>query len=327
VPILALLQRCSAVKLWLYAVAGAIVLTEIIVSGMGLLLLGEITADYLLTGLVASFLAASLISAIILYFLAEMRRLNAGLQQRVNEEVAKSRAKDHLLIVQARHAALGELISNIAHHWRQPLNALGLLIANVKDAFDHGELDDAMLTQAEQDAQRIIRGMSETIDRFRALTLSERDRRVFDAGNAVREAIAAMGADLKQQRIAVDFPPAPPAPVLGYPVEFTQAVLHILNNAREILAARRVADPRIALRLERNGNNGQLTIGDNAGGIPADILPRIFDPYFTTKERGPGVGLYLAKSILENGLGGQLSVRNGDAGAEFLLAFPLAEDA
>ena len=139
--ILRFVQKLKVWRLWLLSVALAILITEVVVSAMGLLLLGEVTADYLLTGLVASFLAASLVAALILYFVRELKRLNESLQRQVTLEVARSREKDHLLIQQSRLAAMGEMMGSIAHQWRQPLNALGLVLANIRDAYDYGDLN------------------------------------------------------------------------------------------------------------------------------------------------------------------------------------------
>jgi signal transduction histidine kinase len=165
--ILRFVQKLKVWRLWLLAVALAVLITEVVVSAMGLLLLGEITADYLLTGLVASFLAASLVSALIVHFVGELKRLSESLQRQVTLEVARSREKDHLLIQQSRLAAMGEMMGSIAHQWRQPLNALGLVLANIKDAYDHGELNRDYLNQTVDNGRRLIRDMSGTIDEFR----------------------------------------------------------------------------------------------------------------------------------------------------------------
>jgi hypothetical protein len=107
--------------------------------------------------------------------------------------------------------------------------------------------------------------------------------------------------------------------VNGYPNEFSQAILNILLNARDALAERNVAKPRIVISLEASGEGGAIVIADNAGGIPDEVIGRVFDPYFTTKEpqHGTGLGLYMAKMIIEKNMGGRLAVRNGSEGAEF----------
>lgn len=322
--ILRFVQRLKVWRLWLLSVVLAMVITEVVVSAMGLLLLGEITSDYLLTGLVASFLAASLVAALIFYFVQELKRLSESLERKVTAEVARSREKDHLLIQQSRLAAMGEMIGSIAHQWRQPLNALGLLMANLRDAFDHGELDHAYLQKAMDDSQRLIRDMSGTIDQFRNFHRPEEARTTFPLRQAVESALAILAGELSHHCIEAHIQGEEDIVVRGYPREYSRALLNILINARDALLDHRPDHPRIDIDLVAGNKEATVRIRDNGGGIPENILPKIFDPYFTTKPKGIGVGLYLAKAFLENHMEGRIEARNTGDGAEFLVTCPLA---
>lgn len=126
-----------------------------------------------------------------------MRRLNETLEQRVRGEVAKNREKDHMLIRQSRLAGMGEMIGNIAHQWRQPLNALYLLLTNIQDAQDYDELDPAYLGESVAKGQRLIDKMSGTIDDFRNFFKPDREKMPFSLDKAVRDALSVVEASFK----------------------------------------------------------------------------------------------------------------------------------
>ena len=128
---------------------------------------------------------------------AELRKFNATLWERVNEETSRSRQKDHMLIQQSRLAAIGEMIGNIAHQWRQPINALTLLLANVKDAHEHGELDTATLNKSVQNGQAIIQRMSTTIDDFRNFFRPNKEKVSFNVKETVEDVMRIMEAAFK----------------------------------------------------------------------------------------------------------------------------------
>jgi len=251
-----------------------------------------------------------------------LRQLAATLEERVREEVAHNREKDHLLIQQSRLASMGEMVHNIAHQWRQPLNALGLLIHNIRDDYEYGALTSESLHQAAADAQRLLERMSHTIDDFRDFFRPDREMADFDVGASVRDALFITEASLKHYNIEVvsDIPSGIMAE--GYPSQFSQAVLNFMINAKEALQHRGPGG-RISVRLAASAERAEVTVDDNAGGIPADVLPRIFEPYFTTKEEGSGIGLYMAKMNVEKNMHGSIGASNTETGARFVISVPL----
>ncbi|MBS1190801.1 MAG: histidine kinase,HAMP protein,histidine kinase [Rhodocyclaceae bacterium] len=253
-----------------------------------------------------------------------VRQLNAGLETRIREEVERSRQKDHILIQQSRLAAMGEMVHNIAHQWRQPLNALGLLVRNLKDDYDYGELTAERLDQTVNDTLRLLQRMSTTVDDFREFFRPDKEKADFDVAEAVRQALFIIQGALKNYSIAVDEELPPQIVAEGFPSQFAQAVLNILMNAKEAIQERHVADGSIRIRLTREGGQALVSIEDNGGGIPAEALPRIFDPYFTTKDKGSGIGLYMTKMIVEKNMDGSVTAANTDRGARFTLALPLS---
>lgn len=249
----------------------------------------------------------------------QLEDLNRTLEQRVLEEVARNREKDHLMIQQGRQAAMGEMIGNIAHQWRQPLNALGLLIQDILHAHTYGELNGDYLSRSVRDGMEIIKHMSRTIDDFRNFFRPGKEKEFFLLRGPLEKAISYVEASFRDNHISITLDAKDVGEIKGYANEYAQVVLNILNNAKDALIEREIADPRVEIRVFSEEGKSVVTITDNAGGINEDIMEKIFEPYFTTKEqgRGTGIGLYMSKTIIEKNMMGKLSVRNTGDGAEF----------
>jgi len=254
---------------------------------------------------------------------AALTRVNDHLEQRVREEVERNREKDQMLIQQSRLAAMGEMVHNIAHQWRQPLNALAVVVANIKDDFDYGELTEANLQEAVEHCRRLLGKMSMTIDDFRNFFRPDREEVIFDPAKEVDEALFILEASLSSKGIRVDSQLSRGLRVSGFPNQFAQALLNLLVNAKEVLQERRSEGRSIVLRLARADESVVLSVADNGGGIAADVLPKIFDPYFTTKEQGSGIGLYMTKMIVERNMRGSINAENCGEGARFTIVLPL----
>lgn len=255
----------------------------------------------------------------------ELSELNKSLEERVAAEVVKSREKDHILIQQSRMAAMGEMVQNIAHQWRQPLNALSVLISNIHADVTDNVATQEMLAEDVAKARRLIGGMTATIDEFSDFFRLDREKVEFDVAASVRDALAIVDAALKHAKIELHTELEDGLLASGYPNQFAQAVLNIVVNAQEALAAREAAEGRrITVTLKKAAGRAEVAVTDDGGGIPPDVLPKIFDPYYTTKERGAGIGLYLVKTIVEQGMGGEVEAANAESGARFVLRIPLA---
>lgn len=255
----------------------------------------------------------------------ELQRLNDNLEQRVVEEVRKNRDKDHLLIQQARLASMGEMIGNIAHQWRQPLNALGLVIANLRDAEEYGELDNIYLSDSVQKAEQLIEGMSGTIDDFRYFFRPNKQKSNFSPAESIQQALRIVQENLLFHKIELSIAMDKDLLVSGFANEYAQVVLNLLSNAKDALLEREISHPHITLQLSQADNQALLQITDNAGGVADDLVNKVFDPYFTTKSKGTGIGLYMSKMIIENNMGGEISLYNQANGAVFSVRLPVAD--
>jgi len=255
----------------------------------------------------------------------QLELLNLNLEQRVAEELEKNHQKDRIMFHSARLAAMGELLSNIAHQWRQPLNSIGLLIQGTLHEYKEGKLDLESLSLSVNKCMENITFLSKTINLFQSFFRPDVDREEFDPFDMVEKTLSLVRASYEQNGIAVRIVNNGTVPMTGYGIEFTQVILNILNNAKDVLIERLTPKPAVDICCYCEDGRNVITIRDNAGGIPEEIVDKIFDPYFTTKfkAQGTGIGLYMSKMIIENNMGGRLSARNTDEGAEFSIELPV----
>lgn len=247
----------------------------------------------------------------------ELRRLNAGLEERIAVEVEKSREKDHIMAHQARLAAMGEMLSNIAHQWRQPLNNVSLIVQNLLLEFESKELSQESCRAYVQECTGLLAYMSRTIDNFRAFYHPDQERQLFELFPAISDAVALVRNDLESHGIAVEVVNEKDSRVNGYRNEFAQVLLNIIVNAKEALQLRQPAVPFIKIVCSQKEGTALITVTDNGGGIAPELLDKIFDPYFTTKfkSQGTGVGLYMSKMIIEKHMGGCITLANSATGS------------
>ncbi|MBF0319888.1 MAG: PAS domain S-box protein [Nitrospirae bacterium] len=251
-----------------------------------------------------------------------LNELNANLQKRVEEEVEKNRQKDHMMFEQSRHTAMGELLMNISHHWRQPLGAIGVMIQDIKDAYKYKELDEKYLDTSVSTMLNELNGLSKTIDDFRCFYARDRQASQFSLSHAVNKAVSILEEYFRGRNISLERDMDDSITIHGYQNEFSQIILNLLTNIKDAFESRAVANGIIKVNSYR-GQSGKavLTILDNGGGVGEDIIGKLFDPYFTTrhKSRGTGLGLYIAKTVIEKNMNGTISARNIDGGCEFTI--------
>ncbi|WP_224961915.1 sensor histidine kinase [Geomonas subterranea] len=235
---------------------------------------------------------------------------------RAMEEV---RRQEHLLTQQSRQAALGEMVGNIAHQWRQPLNALGLLVQQPLLFHELGELDHEFLEENKSKSMALVQHMSQTIDDFRNFFRPDKEKRRFKVCDEVAKVLSLVDGSLQSLGVTLDVQQDGDPAIEGYPNEFAQVLLNILVNARDAIAEREVVFPKVLVRIAEQEGKAVVTVTDNAGGIPEEIMDKIFDPYFTTKgpQSGTGVGLFMSKTIIEKNMGGMLTACNVAGGAQF----------
>ncbi len=257
----------------------------------------------------------------------QLEELNRTLENRVTEAIAELRRKDELLIQQSRNAAMGEMLNSIAHQWRQPLNNIAIYVQTLPLAQEEGELTEELLRDDVARIMEIIQYMSKTIDDFRTFFRHEKQRQLFSLQETVEKAVSLVAARMEHLgitwQIAVQQTPC----TFGYASEYCQVVLNILNNAIDVLETREGDERRILLTIDEQDDIALLTVRDNGGGISPTALPHLFEPYYTTKSpgEGSGIGLYMAKAIIEKHMAGTITAKNHGDGAEFTISLPTVE--
>jgi len=229
------------------------------------------------------------------------------------------REKEQMLIQQSRQAAMGEMIGNIAHQWRQPLNTLGLHAQMLGVFYGSPSFNKEFLDNSTAKTMEIIKHMSETIDDFRDYFKPEKEKADFSVIEAIKNTMSLLEGNFHNPKITIDIVDHGNPIINGYQNEFAQVILNILNNARDAIIEREITDARVTIMICSENNCAVVTVADNAGGIPDEVIKKVFDPYFTTKgpQVGTGIGLFMSKTIIEKNMGGRLTVRNTDIGAEF----------
>jgi PAS domain S-box-containing protein len=231
-------------------------------------------------------------------------------------------AKQLLLIQQGRHASMGEMIGNIAHQWRQPLNALGLLIQKMGYLYSRGTLNEENINANIDKGMNLINGMSKTIDDFREFFNPNKKKELFNIREAIENAHAIVESTFASHEIEYQLEMYDETPEIeGYKNEFSQVIVNLLNNAKDILIEKDVCPAYIKIFVIQADDKLAIKICDNGGGIPEAALTKIFDPYFSTKEegKGTGIGLYMSKMIIEDHMNGKLTASNTSEGACFTI--------
>jgi C4-dicarboxylate-specific signal transduction histidine kinase len=246
------------------------------------------------------------------------RALRVGMIERM-QIMEALREKEKFVILQSRQAAMGEMVNNIAHQWRQPLNALNLTVQELLLCYDHGQFSRELLAENVARSMELVKHMSQTIEDFRGFFRPDSEMKPFNLAEVIRKTLVLISDSLKAHSIEVGVESEEGLTATGFANEYCQVLLNILNNARDALVERGVASPRIEIRCFSENTRSVTTVSDNAGGIPESLIDRVFEPYFTTKDeaRGTGIGLYISKTIIEQRMKGRLSVRNSEKGAEF----------
>jgi len=248
--------------------------------------------------------------------------LNAALSRRIEEETARAIEREHLLLRQTHHAAMGEMVASITHQWRQPLNALGLILQNLRlDARD-GLLDDAALHAYLDRAQAIVEQIEGTIEDFRLFFSGQAQMEEFSLLGTAQKCAVLVEASLKAHSITLTRE-GDDVRLFGFEREFLHVLLNLVANARQAIIERAVAEGRITVRIGRSGRMASVCVGDNAGGIDPQLIDRIFEPYFTTRPNGTGIGLHMSRLIVEEHMHGHLWAENGPQGAQFRMLLPL----
>ncbi|WP_303851178.1 ATP-binding protein [Seleniivibrio woodruffii] len=272
----------------------------------------------------------------------ELETVNLELAKAVVEETDKRKKNEQIIFEQSRFLAMGQMISAIAHQWRQPLSALGINIEDLEDAYNAGELDEAYIKDLTKDSMALIKTISKTMDDLSSFFRSGQDEENFSMFRMLAEVISLQSARMKNSNVAINFCCFAAERTLhadetniqqalenndfirlkGVPAEFKQVVINIINNAVDAIIEKNSNDGRISIKVEEAGDTLNIYITDNGCGINSDIAEKMFDPYFTTKTGGSGIGLYMSKVIVEQHMNGRLTAASMPVGTVMTVSLP-----
>lgn len=283
----------------------------------------------------------------------KLEQINLELERLFKKELDENRQKEALIAHQGRLAATGEMVANIAHQWRQPLNNLSLILSNLEDGFHYGDLQPDELTKAIEKSKRLIKKMSETIDDFRDFLKPDSTPVVFSPQEEIETVLDLLEENLRFNKVKAGIHARAAFELSGSRQGFSQVLFNLVTNAIDAMAmAGTPLDQRyIDIELTAPDDCGclssqgaavtaleltapnlptpdaccEIIVRDSGPGVPEALKEDIFNVYFTTKTggKGTGLGLYIAKSIIENQFGGQLVLQeSSSAGASFVIRIP-----
>ncbi len=254
--------------------------------------------------------------------LDEQKSHNMNLEKKVISEVEKQRIQEKMLIQQSKLASMGEMLGNIAHQWRQPLNALGLNIQNIEFLFYDNNLDKESLSKIVEESKTLTKSMSKTIDDFSNFYKPNKKKHLFNLDDTISEVLSLFKIKIGNYPIDIKRESTLEKSVFGFNNELMQVLLNILLNAKDSFEENKIASPSIEIRIYEENSYGCISIKDNSVGIPKEYIDKIFEPYFTTKFNGTGIGLYMSKVIIEQNINGELLVESSDKGTTFYIKVP-----
>jgi len=252
----------------------------------------------------------------------QLKIFNEHMQTLVDEEIKKNLEKQKLLELKSRHSQMGEMIGMITHQWKQPLNVINLIVNVLKINLKKNSLDIETISKKFDDILLQVKYMDQTVSDFQNFFNPFKEKIIFNLFESVQTIIDLVKYEYRHKNITLEVLGDKKIMAYGYPNEFNQVILSLLKNAKDAFMDHPHNNMKITIKIDKKGDSPWVTVKDNAGGIPQDIINNIFDLYMTTKKEGSGLGLNISKNMIENNMQGEISVCNVDDGAEFSILLP-----
>ena len=254
---------------------------------------------------------------VLIVFAIEAMLFTISVAYKYNDLKRQNKEFEKLILQQSKFVKSGEMIANITHQFRQPLNNISYILINLKTRFENNRLDKEFFDRKVNQANEQLNFLSKTIDDFKEFYIQDKQKEIFLVKDSIFNAISILSADLKKHNIKLDleFKTFEDIKVFGVKHELSQVVLSIVLNSIDIL--KNIENPKIFIKVSSSSAEVIIDIVDNGGGVKIKNLKKIFDPYFSTKKDGTGIGLYLSKIIIEDSFLGKLEVENEKDGAKF----------
>ncbi len=252
----------------------------------------------------------------------QLQLFNEEMQRLVDEEIRKNLEKQKMLELQERHSQMGEMISMIIHQWKQPLNAIQLIAQVLKIKTENNSCTPEFLLEKLDGIFKQVKFMDQTIYVFQNFFKPAKEKVKFNVYETLESLLELVRYEYEYKHIQIVLEGEKDVIGFGYPNEFTQVILTLMKNAKDAFEEHPSDNMQITLEVRSvEGGKACICVRDNAGGIPDDLIDDIFELYVTTKEDGTGLGLNIAKRVIENNMNGRITVQNTEEGAEFRILF------
>jgi PAS domain S-box-containing protein len=253
-------------------------------------------------------------------------------EQKKQEKLLKE--KDKILQEQSKMASMGQMLENIAHQWRQPLSIISSTTSGIKIQKEFKNISDEYLIKSLDSIDTNVKYMSQTIDDFRDFIKGEHKKINFNILSMVNKSLKLLEGIVKKDYLDINFVSKEfDTTVTAYPNNIIQVVINIISNAKDAFIQNNIKDRHIFITLKKEKQNISIIIKDNAGGIPNNIINKIFEQNFTTKKEcgGTGIGLSMSLRLMKDNMNGDIKVSNveynykgkKEKGAEFIIILPI----
>lgn len=246
--------------------------------------------------------------------------------EKLQLQAKKNKEQTSYMLHQSRLAQMGEMVSMIAHQWRQPLSSISVISGTLLIDIVMEKYDQKFFSEQLESIDKLSQHLSSTIDDFRDFFKTEKKKKMVTTKKIIDETLLIIGSSFESKSIELIIKQNDDAKIYTHVNEVKQVVLNILKNSEEALVENKKPDPKIWIDWHLDDEYMHISIEDNAGGIPDKIINSVFEPYFSTKldKDGTGLGLYMSKTIVEEHCGGILSVSNTENGAKFEISLPVS---
>ncbi|SFV67243.1 Aerotaxis sensor receptor protein [hydrothermal vent metagenome] len=246
----------------------------------------------------------------------------------LKEELERSQQKDKAMLQQSKLAQMGEMIAMIAHQWRQPLTAISSTASDLHMKIILDNFNSDYFIEKLEKIDGFSQHLSKTIDDFRGFYKEDKEKIDILFSNIIQGALDIVATSITNKNITLETTFKSQQKIAVYPNELRQVILNLIKNAEDVIIEKKIQNPTIQLKTYEDDTYAYFETIDNAGGIPKEIIEKIFDPYFSTKTKkdGTGLGLYMSKTIVEEHCGGKLEVSNTTEGAKFKIIIPVVKE-
>ena len=258
----------------------------------------------------------------------EQKDLAESLEEKLLSETQNREKKDELLVHQSRLAGIGKVSTNIVTELDESLLGINFIIQNVNSTFKQMNFSNETVNKSMEQLKRTVSEIQIKNDEIKNLIKADELKKEFSLDAIVMESLEMLEDTFMNHNIEIDYNFSKAISLYGFPSEFSQVIFNILQNAKDALSQKNIPNKKVFISIKKDKDYAYVNICDNAGGVPSNIVDKIFEPYFTTKKHrnASGLGLFISKIIIEENMQGELEFENVSDGAKFNIKIPIFKE-